>query len=390
MHHLSCSPAVPVAIPSPLPAWHGRVKPSTRPVLLRSYLAEIPNTSAKFREIVAFGREDEYVGVVEVALGGTYCRCKFITESEYHRRKQKTKVQKSAPSCPPKGQSSRARTHPSLADPRAAVAKAKRAQVKAKGRFTDAVGKVSRILVPASRRIRLTLTSLQTVADAPRKLRVMVAAASKKFRIPDMFGVWRRALQGRGTEHFHLQVYLPGTGPLSFAVMQDVADFLVAAWAKAANQSTTPQVQVSFPTSDEDLDRIEAYDASQATHPNKAGASQPTSISQALTAASTSSSTKKPKNFGILRRNAYNKHVQVEEYVIHEVCDLFTIRRLLRSALNAEMKTWKRPRRHRPRRYAVEAKFHLRDMIVINAIKFVMKCRHGGAVPLEVLPPPPP
>lgn len=230
----------------------------------------------------------------------------------------------------------------------------------------------------------MTLTSLHPVPDAPRQLRLIAEKASKKFKLPDLFAIWRKAYQDRGVEHFHLQVYLPGPGALPLQVPQDVANYIIAAWTALAGQSTPPQVHFGFPSNEDDLDRIEKYDASQSTHGTPSGSS---GSAPGPASAQATTKPKGAKTFGILRRAAYHRHVQVEEYVVGEAYDMFKIRRLLRGALNAEMRTWKRRRRHRPRRYQVEAKFHLSDTTVMQVLKYVMKLRHGAVVPLQVLPP---
>ncbi|NJL71960.1 MAG: hypothetical protein HC888_10315 [Candidatus Competibacteraceae bacterium] len=240
---------------------------------------------------------------------------------------------------------------------------------------------INRELVGPDRRIEITLTSKKAVEDPIKKLGRIVDSVARIWKNDDVFAIWVRALQERGEWHFHLALYHGGEPDLSDADREAIGDYAIERWQDYAKQEEPVQGAVRLPQSAEDLDILDAYDSGQETKQKK------TKDAKADDDNDETVITKKTKLFGVLRRAAYWRHVEITKFVVEDLSDLFTFRRLHRRALQARMRSWRRPCRHRPHRFAVEGRFHLPEKVSLQLHEYVRKQRYGATPPPpETLP----
>lgn len=327
--------------------------------------------SQKFRNIVIEDLGDEYVGIVEVARGGTYQRIWYLERKVCNAMIGKPREEEAVEEddLQADGADEASKEVKSFRQPVLRGAALKRHNLRRqKNRARDVLGKINRKKVGRGRRIEITLTSLDDVPGAVEKIRKIVNDLAKRIGNNKIFAVWVRGYQQRGAEHYHLSLFVPGSQPLDLHDRSSISLYIRTRWNNFVRQTSAAQVAVRFPDDEEEADIADAYAAGQGEKSPKGSEED-------------ADKGRKRKGFGIIRRSAYEEHVDVERHVLDDIDDAFKVRRLLRRALQARMRSWHRPRRHRPSRFAVEARFHLPEATAMEVLRFVLRERHGSSPP---------
>lgn len=334
-------------------------------------LASKPDLSQKFRDVVLDDLRDRYFGMLEVAKGGTYQRLRLM--------KKITTEMKTAPTTDTttsesgsSNSSSNASSGVSQCRDTLLFGEALRRhnEVRQKSRLRSTFGMINRDLIGPERRIEITLTSKNNVDDPITKIGRIMDAIARVWRNDDVFCIWVRAVQERGVWHYHLAVFYGGELELCDHTRKDIGDYVEERWQAYADQDEPVKVEVRLPTTVDDLDILDAYDAGQNMKQKKA--KPESSVDDDETTV-----TKKTKLFGIIRRDAYWRHVQIKKIVVEDLSAFFTLRRNCRRALQARMRSWSKPRQHRPHRFAVEGRFHLPERVALQLLEYIRRESDG-------------
>jgi hypothetical protein len=350
--------------PTPPKAW--KLRKSVLPAqaemekLNKSILRGNAKAPGKWKDIVLYGAAKSYKYMVFYAEGGRWINLKAVHAGNLEREVSRARGEK----LPQNKQiaSTQSLSNPSTVKARTYDEKRSlRGDIKclskrAARRLKEATCKIDRGKAPYFSWLRVTLTMPASVSDAYKLLEKTFAYMKKKLRL-ELVGLWRKEWQERGVEHFHLDVHIPTSTPLTETFIAGFRQELIQNWSRRIKYQSGHAVShkacsVTQFADDDALEALGRYDSK-------------TSQDVTSTQVQQGADPLPGRRWGILNKKGYHKLTTIKVVELNPKV-YWTLRRKLRKLINDCLRSNPNgPKRYNPSPYKIDEQYMFMETLAV-------------------------